>query len=486
VKNASRKDHKDGMEASPMNVIRRLLSVIVACAVLGGAAEALALPNTTLLNYLDRVNNVATRSWVVPVPTHSYIIYVGGTCSTSFNAPLAGAQDCSIDNGMIPGPGTVAFSRYSNDPSYSIATDIPGWTLDSESHEESHRTMEEACDYRYFPPSGYYSTGCWINRTPYIDLTSDIWTAVGELADYLDTHCQMATIPASSTTWTNYTTVNTTCKKYQCFGKFGCSCSAYNTAQVPVSTTTENTPDNGPNVCMIYNVGGSDNVIRTLLALYDDRWNISGVFTSAGAGGGSELASVQMYDDPSLDISVLTDNPSVPTCGFTNYLDVDSARNAYGMGWWAYDDTNGRPIYHMAGTGGGPLAPLMLGANDGAVALHSALGRADVDAFWTADDVGPDGNYYGHYVLNQQAISEGSAVVVPITGVENIVHAQTANRMLWNTGVWTPYDGCEAAYGNQQIPGYDASTGVLIAEGAYNFFYNLFHIAIDVGKNLPF
>jgi hypothetical protein len=482
-----------------MNIVRRLSGFWIALAILSVAATASAIPEITRLRYLDRVTNVADRPWVVPVPTHSYIIYVGGTCTTSWTGNLAGAQGCGLDSGFIPGPGEVAKSSYSTatcfdcgsgPPSsipryrYSIATDLPGWTYDSYAYDDSIGTMEEACDSRYFPPTGSYKTGCWINRAPVISLTGDIWWGVAQLADFLDTHCQTTQIPASSTTFTETATRTTTCKKYSCLGKLGCGCTEWNTEQVPAYSVTEITPANGPNLCMIYNVGGSDNVVRKMLSMYDDRWNIVGVFTSAGAGGGSELATVKQGDNPDLDISVLSDDPGRPTCNFTNWLDVDTVRNGYGAGWWAYDDTNGRPIYHVAGTAGGPLAYLLPGANDGAVALHSALGRADVGAFWGIDESGPNGDYAYHYTLDQRALSEGVEGHVAISGLENIVHAQAVDRMLWNTGVWTPYDACWEWSGGP-IPGYDANAVQIIAEGGVGFLKTLFSLAVDVAKNLP-
>jgi hypothetical protein len=475
-----------------MNIGLSILKIALVIALCTLTNRASAIPNYTRTIYLDRTYDPAIKPWLEPQASHNFVIYVGGTCTTRWEGRAAGAQDCSIDRGTVTGPGVVAMSRLSDDPvnrPWTSADSNFGFPFETWNTYVSHTdaaVLEEVCDPRYFAPmavGAFYKTGCWINRMPTISNTDDIWLPVAQLAGYLDTHCQKTQIPATSRTWTEYTTRNTTCKTFSCFGKLGCSCVAWNTERVPAYTMTHNYPANGPNFCTIFNTGGGDNVVRKMLSMYEDRWNIVGVFTSAGAGGGSELASLKKSGSD-LDISPLSDNPSRASCGFTNYLDVDTVRSGYGAGWWAYDDTNGRPIYHLAGMASTPWESYLPGADDGAVALHSSLGRADVAAFNGPDEYGWNGNYYYHYGLDQRFWTEtwrGSDVYQ----VELFPHWQMQNRMLFNTGWWDPQTTCNPTGNPPPGETYDLTVTERIIGGAAGFFGALIQLAIDVAPNVP-
>lgn len=110
----------------------------------------------------------------------------------------------------------------------------------------------------------------------------------------------------------------------------------------------------GSNWCYIFNYSMGDAIVGYINANYPPNWNIAYVYTTAGAGGGSELA--------------IKGISSFFTCGAANDLGVSTVRNKYN-----HNDTNGITIYHIGGYKGIFGASLILpGEDDGVVAYHSA------------------------------------------------------------------------------------------------------------------
>jgi len=229
---------------------------------------------------------------------------------------------------------------------------------------------------------------------------------MGQLASVLNSHCAIGSGKAAYS-YTAYHPAGS-CMTTVCTVKYGCVCTQNYTTNTPYTVNVPAVPDD---TCVIVNHSGSDNVVRLLLATYDDLWNIRAVYTSAGAGGGSEVASALLqYNGAYAAGSSLSDTDSPGNCGFTWWMDVDTARSGYGLGRWAWDDTNGRPIYHLIASGETWVdvgsAALFPGMNDGGVAIHSSLGLADVGYFilragpngTSTYDEGPNGFYYGHSI----------------------------------------------------------------------------------------
>ena len=112
----------------------------------------------------------------------------------------------------------------------------------------------------------------------------------------------------------------------------------------------------GSNWCYVINYSGGDANVRYVLSTYSTDWNIGWVGTSAGAGGGSELALGWLAE--------------LFTCDYTGDLWVSTVRNMFN-----HNDTNGETIYHVAGYDGWWYSSAFLpGEDDGAVAYHSASG----------------------------------------------------------------------------------------------------------------
>jgi hypothetical protein len=305
----------------------------------------------------------------------NYIIYVGGDCATQW---LNKAEP-------------IYANQFQD-------TAVVGTHINPYGVEEIN--YAQVCGYpTSYPLSSCPNTG-WINHDPTIDNTSDPWVSMGQLAEDLNSHCRIGSaVPEHYETRIHQAG---SCKTTTCSSKFGCVCVERYTVDTPYTVYVPAVPDD---TCVIVNHSGSDNVVRLLLATYDDLWNIRRVYTSVGAGGGSELASA-MYLYGAIDAGpYLSDTDSPATCGFTWWMDVDTARSGYGLGRWAWDDTNGRPIDHMVANsnsatahyGAGIIDNYFAGSNDHAVAFHSSLGRADVGEFIHRDDRGPNGNYFGHY-----------------------------------------------------------------------------------------
>jgi hypothetical protein len=311
------------------------------------------------------------------------LIHVGGDCSTQWQSPGNGPLADPL--GTYNMPDLVSF-LYERDWPDGTVTGM-GWGGD-----RSFQSIDAQ-----------------------IDNTKDLWTSVGELANVLNQYCNRDDVPSYSYTANRTVSI---CDHFACFGKFGCFCSASHNIQVPYTVTV---PDNPPDDCVIFNYSGSDNIVRMLLSMYGDTWDTLAVYTTAGAGGGSELASE--FDLGAVSASNagrLSDNTTRTTCPFTTWLDVDSARNGYGEGWWSYDDTNGTPIYHWAGyVTNNSNSWMFPGSNDGAVAYHSALGRAYPNAYTfniygsevvpddpydTSSPIDPDADneYMGHYAWRSE------------------------------------------------------------------------------------
>jgi len=110
----------------------------------------------------------------------------------------------------------------------------------------------------------------------------------------------------------------------------------------------------GSNWCYIVNYSAGDVIMGYINANYDPQWNIAYVYTTAGAGGGSEIAWKNIS--------------SLFTCQLANNLGVSTVRNMYN-----HNDTNGITIYHIGGYKGIIISSAILpGEDDGAVAYHSS------------------------------------------------------------------------------------------------------------------
>jgi hypothetical protein len=241
----------------------------------------------------------------------------------------------------------------------------------------------------------------WINHDSVIDNTSDPWASMGQLANVLNSHCRIGS--GSPAHYETRIHPKGSCKTTTCFAKLGCACTAFYTVDTPYSLWVPAVPED---TCVIVNHSGSDNVVRLLLATYDDFWNIRAVYTSAGAGGGSEVASAMVLEGSVDAGTLLSDTDSPASCGFRWWMDVDTARSGYGLGRWAWDDTNAKPIYHASAAFTAPgdrystwVDDFFPGMNDHGVAYHSDLGRADVGPYMLVTDEGPNGNYFGHYLI---------------------------------------------------------------------------------------
>jgi len=110
----------------------------------------------------------------------------------------------------------------------------------------------------------------------------------------------------------------------------------------------------GSNWCYIVNYSMGDAIVGYINANYPANWNIAYIYTTAGAGGGSEIA--------------IKGISSLFSCGAANDLGVSTVRNKYN-----HNDTNGITVYHIGGYKGifGSSA-ILPGEDDGAVAYHSA------------------------------------------------------------------------------------------------------------------
>ncbi len=146
----------------------------------------------------------------------------------------------------------------------------------------------------------------------------------------------------------------------------------------------------GSNWCYVINYSGGDANVRYVLSTYNTNWNIAWVGTSAGAGGGSELALGWLSE--------------LFTCDYTGDLWVSTIRNMFN-----HHDTNGETIYHIAGYDGWWYSSWYLpGEDDGAVSYHSSSGCTSSGSYnnmcscswysghqvaWTCD--GYDLDHYG-------------------------------------------------------------------------------------------
>jgi hypothetical protein len=242
----------------------------------------------------------------------------------------------------------------------------------------------------------------WINHDAAIDSTQDPFSSVAQLVNVLNSHCAAGPgTPAYS--YTAYYPAGS-CKTQNC-GKLGCFCTEKYTVNTPY---TVNVPAVYPDTCVIVSHSGSDNVVRLLLASYpgDDLWNIRKVYTTSGAGGGSELIAAMGNAEVNAG-AFLSDTDTPDTCDFTWWMDVDTSRNGYGLGRWAWDDTSGTGIHHLmegfsysGGLDSNWVDDFFPGTNDHGIALHSGLGRADVGYYLLYSDQGPNGNYYGHSLVH--------------------------------------------------------------------------------------
>jgi hypothetical protein len=373
------------------------------------------------------------------VSATNYIIYVGGDCSKQWPSKANRLYADQFHDGSVLGSNTNGVVC-----GYPTPTPIP-----------SCNTSDP---------------NVWVNEDAAIDNTSDPWTSMAELANVLNSYCSKGSGKAAYS-YTAYHAAGS-CKTYACYGKFGCTCATTYTTATPYTVNVPAVPDD---TCVIVNHSGSDNVVRLLFATYDDLWNTRAVYTSAGAGGGSELASA-MYLYGSIDAGpYLSDTDPPATCNFTWWMDVDTARSGYGLGRWAWDDTNGTSIYHLADGGclSGqytydpsmpsrpgylPICNFFPGTSDGAVAYHSSLGRADVGTYINFEDEGPNGNYYGHYTWGDGYPDEG-------INLPNGVNSHDGGKRLFFSADYSPTKfvsgetACDAFSGDPSLYCHAASAG---------------------------
>ncbi len=112
----------------------------------------------------------------------------------------------------------------------------------------------------------------------------------------------------------------------------------------------------GSNWCYIVNYSAGDAIMGYINANYPANWNVAYVYTSAGAGGGSEIAIKGLA--------------GIFACKFANDLGVSTVRNMYN-----HNDTNGITVYRIGGYDGWWYSSAFLpGEDDGAVAYHSSGG----------------------------------------------------------------------------------------------------------------
>jgi hypothetical protein len=154
----------------------------------------------------------------------------------------------------------------------------------------------------------------------------------------------------------------------------------------------------GSNWCYIVNYSAGDAIVGYINANYTPQWNIAYVYTTAGAGGGSEIS-----------ISGISD---LFTCNLGGQLGVSTIRNMYN-----HNDTNGITIYHIGGYKGIFGASVLLpGEDDGAVAYHSSAACVNSGSYnnlcncthWTNHVIAYtcSGYYLNHYEMKMKFITQ--------------------------------------------------------------------------------
>ena len=109
------------------------------------------------------------------------------------------------------------------------------------------------------------------------------------------------------------------------------------------------------NWCYIINYSAGDPIMGYLNAAYAPLWNIAYIYTTAGAGGGSEVAG---------------SFTALFKCAIVNDLSVSKVRSMYN-----HNDTNGVINYRIGGSKAiwySPGSMILPGEDDGAVAFHSS------------------------------------------------------------------------------------------------------------------
>jgi len=279
----------------------------------------------------------------------------------------------------------------------------------------------------------------WRNVDAYLDSTKNIWSSMNQLRDVMNTHCNKVAGPPKTRT----------VKHSDCLieNEHG-ACKKWN------EWTETITEKNNPDRCFVVLFSGGDAIMRGLLASEPEisiggvrqaPWAIINIFAGGGAGGGSEIAELAdegtivggnpkrpagFLPDPIKSLLRMVTDKSGTSCGFTDYLDPSTVRNAWGAGRYAFDDTMGYSFYHIGGrnsrlnsqpdgmcskdlewydifTGGVRYAAcdvvertfdfIGLGKDDAAVGYHSSLGRAEWKSFTSLSNYGALGNYRGHY-----------------------------------------------------------------------------------------
>lgn len=154
----------------------------------------------------------------------------------------------------------------------------------------------------------------------------------------------------------------------------------------------------GSNWCYILNYSTGDPITGYIMANYGNDWNIAYVYTTAGAGGGSEIA--------------IKGISSIFACKMSDDLGVSTVRNKYN-----HNDTNGVAIYRIGGYKGIFGASVLLpGEDDGALAYHSSGGCTSTGSYnnlcncthWSNHIIAYTctGYYLNHYEMKMKFVTQ--------------------------------------------------------------------------------
>ncbi|KAB2900315.1 MAG: hypothetical protein F9K40_09415 [Kofleriaceae bacterium] len=145
------------------------------------------------------------------------------------------------------------------------------------------------------------------------------------------------------------------------------------------------------NSCRIFTYSNGAAVVSRTLAVYSTAWNITSINNSGGNAGGSELSKTSWVAE------IFTG------CALASKIDPSSHRNG-----WNHNDTNGKPVYHIAGKGTiwwtfGTTKAFLPGEDDSVVAFHSAAGNSNTSSY---SSVCSTPKYSNHFAYNGRCSGE--------------------------------------------------------------------------------